>query len=561
MTFFSTLSIRRKLYVVFGSLFIVFAAMGSVATWQLSSMNAAANAMGDNWMPSIDRIGRLGLSIARHRAAAGSIFAADDAAIRAGARDRLTKAAATVEENWRAYEPLITSGEERRLADTIRAGWLDYKAQMDRALSLLDSGSTADAKRGFAESVTPYVRAIEAAMQDQDLNTRMGEAAADASHVTYTRSLWILGTVALISAGLSLASVIFLNRNVVSRVIRLAGVTRDLARRNYNFDLPCVTRADEIGELARAIEDCRTGLQEADRLAAADAVEQETRGRRAKRLDDLTRSFEASAGKLASQFSAAATELQSTASAMSTGAGQASIQAEAVATAAGQANSSVQTVAAAAEELSASIAEITRQVGQSTQAAHAAVTEAKRTDNVVRGLAAGAQKIGDVMRLITDIAGQTNLLALNATIEAARAGDAGKGFAVVASEVKALASQTAKATEEIAAQVQAMQTSTDDAVGAIQAIQGRIAEVSDIAAAIASAVQQQSAATQEIATSVQKAAQGTQEVTVSIGSVGRVTAETGSAADQVLQAASELSRHSERLGSEVSVFLQDVKAA
>lgn len=557
MALLRNLSVGAKLRCAFGALFLVLAGMGGAATWQLSVMDAAASDLGENWMPSIDAIGRIGMGIARHRSAVSAVVLTDDAAV----RQRLAQAAQSVEENWRVYEPLITQGEERRLADEIRAGWLDYKAQAERIVSLVESGDTAGATRAFAAVLPSYTRALEATQQDQDLNTRMGRIATAAAHKTYAHSLWIVSAVTLFAAVMAFASAIWLNRNVVVRVIRLAGTMRQLARRDYGFDLPCATRPDEIGDMARAVEECRTGLQEADRLAAVQAVEQEARGRRAQRLDQLTQGFEVSAGQLVNQFAAAATELQATATAMSTGASQASSQAGMVASAAGQANTSVQTVAAAAEELSASIAEITRQVGQSAKAANAAVTETQRTDEVVRGLAKGAQKIGEVMRLITDIAGQTNLLALNATIEAARAGEAGKGFAVVASEVKGLASQTAKATEEIAAQVLAMQSATTEAVGAIQAIQGRISEVSEIASAIASAIDEQSSATREIASSVQQAAQGTQEVTLSIGEVGRVTAETGDSAEQVLQAASELSRHSERLGSEVSVFLRDVKAA
>jgi methyl-accepting chemotaxis protein len=200
-------------------------------------------------------------------------------------------------------------------------------------------------------------------------------------------------------------------------------------------------------------------------------------------------------------------------------------------------------------------------VAESASIAGQAVDEAGRTNATVQSLAEAAQKIGQVVELINDIASQTNLLALNATIEAARAGEAGKGFAVVASEVKNLANQTAKATEEIAAQINEMQTTTNGAVGAIQGISGTIGRISEIATSIASAVEEQGAATQEIARNVQQAAAGTQDVSANIGGVTQAAGETGAGASQVLSAADELSRQSAQLQTEIDQFLGNGKAA
>jgi methyl-accepting chemotaxis protein len=221
----------------------------------------------------------------------------------------------------------------------------------------------------------------------------------------------------------------------------------------------------------------------------------------------------------------------------------------------------VQTVAAAAEQLTASISEISRQVAQSAQRSGQAVADAQRTDVIVRALAEAAEKIGHVVGLISNIAGQTNLLALNATIEAARAGDAGKGFAVVASEVKSLANQTAKATEEIGAQIGQIQAATQEAVLAIQGITGTIEEVSAIAVSIAAAVEEQGAATGEIARNVQQTAKSARDVTTNIAGVNRAATETGLAAGQVLDAAGDLSRQAEQLTREVGGFLAEVRAA
>jgi len=246
---------------------------------------------------------------------------------------------------------------------------------------------------------------------------------------------------------------------------------------------------------------------------------------------------------------------------MATTAERTSEQASAVATASDQAAANVKVVAATSEELSASIAEIGRQVTQSAEISHAAVEEANATNQTVQGLAGAAAKIGEVVNLINDIAGQTNLLALNATIEAARAGEAGKGFAVVAQEVKNLANQTARATEEIATQIAAVQGETDGAVDAIEKIRSIIGEVNDIAMTISSAVEEQGVSTQEIARNVQQAAQGTQDVNLNIESVSKVADETGAAAGQVLSASQDLSRQAEHLRGEVERFIQELRTA
>jgi methyl-accepting chemotaxis protein len=221
----------------------------------------------------------------------------------------------------------------------------------------------------------------------------------------------------------------------------------------------------------------------------------------------------------------------------------------------------VQSVASAAEELTSSVNEIARRVQESSAIAMDAVAQAERTDARIAELSVAANRIGDVVKLITAIAGQTNLLALNATIEAARAGEAGKGFAIVAQEVKALATQTAKATDEIGAQISTMQVATQDSVAAIKEIGGTIRRVSEIAAAIAAAVEEQGAATEEISRNVQQAAQGTSEVADNITQVNRGANETGSASSQVLGSAQALARESGQLRSEVERFVRTVRAA
>ncbi|CCQ73886.1 globin-coupled sensor protein [Magnetospira sp. QH-2] len=276
-------------------------------------------------------------------------------------------------------------------------------------------------------------------------------------------------------------------------------------------------------------------------------------------LSDHGDRFEQNVHGMVQVVASASTELQATAQAMESTAVRTSERATAVAAAAEEAATNVQTVAAAAEQLSGSIGEISQQVAQSTHIASNAVMEAERTNEQVSGLASAAQKIGEVVDLINDIASQTNLLALNATIEAARAGEAGKGFAVVASEVKNLASQTAKATDEIARQISEIQAATREAVGAIQGIGSTISEINDISASIAASVEQQGAATQEIARNVEQASAGTNEVTSHIVEVTAAADETGHSAGEVLAASRELSSQAESLTIEVRDFLDELR--
>lgn len=269
--------------------------------------------------------------------------------------------------------------------------------------------------------------------------------------------------------------------------------------------------------------------------------------------------FEADVKSVVEMVSSAATEMQSSAESLASTADQTNQQSTAVAAASEEATSNVQTVASATEELSASVQEVGRQVQESNKIAEEAVSEAEKTNAQVVGLAEAAQKIGAVVNLINDIASQTNLLALNATIEAARAGDAGKGFAVVASEVKNLATQTAKATEEISQQVSEIQASTSEAVEAIGQISGTIGKMSEIAKAVEASVEEQIGATREIAENVQQAATGTQEVTSNITGVQTAASETGTAASQVLDATKELSKQSELLKGQVDAFLVEIR--
>jgi methyl-accepting chemotaxis protein len=320
-------------------------------------------------------------------------------------------------------------------------------------------------------------------------------------------------------------------------------------------------RGDEVGAMARAVQVFKDAMLQGRELAERQKAEEKARNQRAERIEGLTKNFDSEVSSLLSVVSSAASQLQGTATTMTNTAQQTSEQASAVAAASEQASVNVQTVAASAEELSASISEIGRQVTQSANISTNAVNEAERTESSVQDLAQIVQRIGEVVKLITDIASQTNLLALNATIEAARAGDAGKGFAVVANEVKNLANQTAKATDEIGGQITAVQNQTGKVVTAIQNIVKVIKEVGHISSSIAAAVEEQNAATGEIARNVEQAAAGTAEVSRSVEGVQGAAQTAGQSAKQVLSASNDLSIQADRLKGTVQSFLTGVRSA
>jgi methyl-accepting chemotaxis protein len=356
---------------------------------------------------------------------------------------------------------------------------------------------------------------------------------------------------------------LLLGKGISRPMTAMCRAMRELAGGNFDVVLPGLGRNDELGEMAGAVEEFKMqAIAKAERDASAhDAQNKTSSAARRTELIRFADDFETAVGAIVSNVSASAVQLEQAAGTLTRTAETTQTLSSQVAGASEEASGNMQSVATATEELSASVEEIGRRVRESSRIAEAAVQQAEQTDGRIGKLSRAAQEIGDVVKLITAIAEQTNLLALNATIEAARAGEAGRGFAVVAAEVKSLASQTAKATDEISSHILGMQGATQESVTAIKEIGGTIAQISNIASEIASAVQQQSSATQEIARSVQRVAQGTHEAAANITQVNRGATETGSASEEVLNSAKTLSTESARLREELDRFMGNIRAA
>ena len=405
-------------------------------------------------------------------------------------------------------------------------------------------------KVGYAVAVPGFDMLLGTGAYLDDLDAKM------------TPIAWTLG-LAILAIAVIGGSIAWLIGRSISKPLGLLGDRMQaLADGKLDGEIPGIGRGDEVGAMAATVQIFKDnavrirGLEKAEAEAQARAAAE-----RRSAMENIASDFERSVNGIVRSVSSAAAGMQTTAQSMTSTASDASARAATVGAASQSASSNVGTVAAAAEELSSSVAEISRQVARSSEIASKAVSGAESTNVTVRALSTGAEKIGEVVKLIHSIAAQTNLLALNATIEAARAGESGRGFAVVASEVKALANQTAKATEEISAQVAAMQASTSDAVVSIGGITETIAQMSEITVSISTAIEQQGDATREIARNIQSVATGSSEINTHIGGVTTAATATGKAASDVLSNARELDNQSGMLRNAVDEFLSKVRAA
>lgn len=482
----------------------------------------------------------------------------------------------TAHENAKLLDKSITDlGFDGATVDKIKAGELVTVEMADKATGT--QNLTVFVPMTLGETKTPWAIALSIPMTEIMAGVnRLGMIAL------------LIAAVAIVVAGVI---ALVLGRGISSPIISITESMDAIVKGDLHLTVPYRDRLDEIGRMAGSVEVFRTNAienarlqkeaeaarireeqqrraqEEAERRAEEERREleerqkQELEERRRAAMLEFANRFEARVMEVVKGVSAASTEMQAIANSMADMARGAMDNTTSAASVTNQTSSNVQMVAASTEELSASIAEISGQVNDAARVAQDATDKASHTNTIVVGLSDAAQKIGEVVSLINDIAGQTNLLALNATIEAARAGDAGKGFAVVASEVKSLATETAKATDEISAQIAAIQNATKQAVSFISDINTTVQSVSEISSSIAAAVEQQNAATSEISRSVQQVAVGNQKAVENIGEVSTAVTETGQAATDVLSAAGELSQQANVLRTEVESFLAEIRAA
>jgi methyl-accepting chemotaxis protein len=460
-------------------------------------------------------------------------------------------------------EPMTRSPEQRALIDAFRDAVNARAENSAKVFELALAGQQAEA---FALSVTKGAKArqeaITAVSKLIELNRgdMLGAEESASSEALHTRGMLTGGSFVGLLVAFALLGWIAIG--LVSRPITaMAALMTRLAAGDLDFAVAGDDRRDEVGALARALEVFKKSAIAARRIEAEQRAEQSRKEQRQKVVEEHLANFDRRVSDMLKSLASAATEMHATAQTLSETASQTNEQAAMVTAAAEEASANVQTVATASDELSASISEVTRQVAQAAETARQASAEARQSDTAVQELLTAGQRIGEVVQLIHDIAAQTNLLALNATIEAARAGEAGKGFAVVAGEVKSLATQTAKATEDISGQVASIRGATEIVVRAIAGIGKTVEEVSVISSAMAAGIEQQGAATREIARNTQEAAKGTADVTATIAGVSQGAGNTGAAAAQMLAASGELGRQAETLRGEVDQFLAKIREA
>ena len=452
--------------------------------------------------------------------------------------------------------PNVLAGTER-LRDSVFRRFEETRKSV-YAAELAGGSYPINSAEWFGQATTAIDDVIALSAIASQEAAKLAESARHSSLNTLLVNAVLMVFSSLLAAG---ALWIVFNR-IVRSIGQMTGVMSEIADGNTSVAVPCVSRRDEMGAMARALLIFKENAQRVVSMQAErGALERAARAEKTAAMNRLADDFEAKIGEIVETVSSASTELEASARTLTATADRSQRLTATVVAASGQASANVQSVASATEELTSSVTEISRQVQESARMAGAAVDQAHITNDRVGELSKAAGRIGDVVELINTIAGQTNLLALNATIEAARAGEAGRGFAVVASEVKALAEQTAKATGEISQQISGIQSATQESVNAIREISSTIEKLSEVSSTIAAAVEQQGAATHEISRNVQQASQGTHQVSCNITDVQRGAGETGSASSQVLSAAQMLSSDSNRLKLEVSRFLDSVRAA
>jgi methyl-accepting chemotaxis protein len=560
MKYWSNLGIRAKILIAAGSLVVASFGIGSVALVQMLAMDASAKQIREQWLPSLVKLSAMRAAVDDYRIKEGRYLLTQsiDSSKMADMDRDFSNSGAAIEAAYNAYKPLIKAGtDDERLTTEFVDLWPKFRAASLHTIETARNGDLPDAVKLFSTTDLAARRAMSSVVEkDLAYNVGEGEKAAQAAETIFLRSRQILlATIALAAAlGAAMSSILIVG--VVGPVRRVTAALGKLAAGDLSVAVDGADRGDEIGFLVRSLDIFRQAIAERERLEDTARAERQNEIQRQTMLEQLVGRFRSLVSEVVMSVDSEADTMSGTARTLNDVAFQAEQTAGTARAAVTDSSANIHAVSVAAEELTSSIAEISMQINGASERAGKATEIARQTDHGISGLVELTDKIGAIVEMIRSIAQQTNLLALNATIEAARAGDA--GFAVVASEVKTLAGSTARATDEIAAQIAAIQGATHSAVKDIRTIAVAVAEIDAMTNAVAGSVEQQSEATREIARAISRASESSANAAENVEMVASVIGQTNSEAGRVSDATGLLSASAKKLAEAVDVFLIDV---